>query len=121
MDSRRLMKTVCFLASLILESVGDLLASMRDGGVLAHQMEFATIEQLPGDLVPGIESDSSGQRQGKVNVESCLLLSASDGLHFERIFRGRGFFCLVFHELGYSLAFMALQIFSSSPAPHPNH
>jgi hypothetical protein len=44
MKSRRLMKTVCFIASLVLESGGDLLASMRGGGVLAHQMEFAPIE-----------------------------------------------------------------------------
>jgi hypothetical protein len=36
-----------------------------------------------------------------------LLLSGTDGLHFEGIFGGGWHFFLVFHKLGYSLAYNA--------------
>lgn len=94
---------------------GDALTRLRRGYFLAHEMEFSTIQQLPGDLLPGVESDGGGQRQRKINVEPGLLLSASDGLNFERIFCGRRHFFLFFHSLGYSLALMNTQAFSSTP------
>lgn len=78
-------------------------------------MEFSAIQQLPGDFLSRVESNGGRQRQRKVNVKPSLLLAASDGLHFERIFRGRSDFFLFFHSLGYSLAFMTLQAFSSTP------
>lgn len=78
-------------------------------------MEFSPIQQLPSDFLSGVEPDGRSQGQWKVNVEPGLLLSASDRLHFEWIFRGRGFFLLVFHKLGYRLAHMTAQAFSISP------
>ena len=74
------------------------------GHLVAHQVEFAPVKEFPSNLVTGIEPDRRSQGQWKVNVKTRLLLSGTDGLHFEGIF-GLGWrFVLVFHKLGYSLA-----------------
>jgi len=91
------------------------LTRLRFGCFLAHQMEFSPIQQLPGDFLSDVEPDRRGQGQWKVNVEPGLLLSASDRLHFKWIFRGRGFFLLILHKLGCSLARITAQAFSISP------
>jgi len=80
------------------------LARSRRGHLVAHQVEFAPVKQFPSNLVTGIEPDRGRQRQWKVNVETRLLPSGTDGLHFEGIFGGGWRFFLVFHKLGYSLA-----------------
>ena len=82
----------------------DPLARLWRGHLVAHQVEFAPVKELPSNLVTGIEPNGRSQRQWKVNVKTWLLLSGTDGLHFEGIF-GLGWrFVLVFHKLGYSLA-----------------
>ena len=82
----------------------DSLARSRCGHFVAHQVEFAAIKEFPSNLVTGIEPDGRGQRQWKVDIKTGLLLSGTDGLHFEGIFGGGWHFVLVFHKLGYSLA-----------------
>jgi len=84
--------------------VFDSLARSRCGHFVAHQVEFAPVKEFPSNLVTGIEPDRRGQRQRKVNVKTRLLLSGTDGLHFEGIFGLGRRFVLVFHKLGYSLA-----------------
>ena len=53
--------------------------------VRAKQVKFLAGEQFPLDFLARFQSDSSGQRQGKVHVQPRLLTLGADGLHFERI------------------------------------
>ena len=72
--------------------------------LVAHQVEFAPVKEFPSNLVTGVETDGRCQRQWEVDIKTGLLLSGTDGLHFEGIFGGGWHFVLVFHKLGYSLA-----------------
>jgi len=66
-------------------------------GVHANQMQFATVEQFPLDLVARLQADGGGQREGEIDVEARLLSLGTDGLDFERIF------CLHSMKLAYRL------------------
>ena len=50
--------------------------------VRAKQVEFLSGEQFPLDFLARFQSDSSGQRQGKIHVQPGLLAFGTDGLNF---------------------------------------
>ena len=54
-------------------------------GINANQVQFAPIQQLPLELIAGVEPDGSGQRQRESHIEPGLLALRTDGLDLQRI------------------------------------
>jgi hypothetical protein len=49
----------------------------------AHKVEFAPIQEFPFDLFAGLQADGGRQRQWKVDIETGLLPTRANRLHFE--------------------------------------
>jgi len=52
------------------------------GNSFTNQMEFASMEQLPLDLLPGFQPNGRGQGNGKIDVKFRGLALGPNGLHF---------------------------------------
>ena len=69
-------------------------------------MQFATIQQLPLDLIARFEADGRGQGEGKTDVEPRLLALGTDRLNLERAGRLHLLLQILLdiHTLDYNLA-----------------
>ncbi len=54
-------------------------------GLEANQVQFASIQQLPLDLIAGVEANGGGQGLGKTYVEPGFLPPRTKGLDFQGI------------------------------------
>jgi len=61
-------------------------------------MQFPPIQQLPLNVIAGVEADGRGQGQWKTDVEPGLLALRADGLDFQRIGGRRHVFLTFLHK-----------------------